>query len=406
MTRFPWEVEQNDPHTAATAVRRTGQQAFRGSVAQDSGLPSAGFPAQPSSRYNRLLDPQRGMLRGLGQLIGSPTEAEFQRQQLSGAQAAATAGIQQRIAKGMSPQKAILDFIQSPEGIDAFNNGVDMGDLANIGTLATEPQRDYQAEANLEKTRLEVERLRNPTTDDITEFNFAKANGYEGTFPEFLLETKRAGATNITVGGEPSDTALRKSLDTKTGELWNEYQKAGNQSAGLVADMEVIDELIKMAPQGPVIGRLQEAFPGIDSAGAAFQSIVKRLAPTLRVPGSGATSDLEFDAMMQSLPALRNKPEANKLISEMIRMKGALNIGRSEVIDSFAAGEISAAEARRKIADLDRQTIMSPKLRTLLNGLKGSPASVPGIPDSFAPNDPMRDRMWQLLTPDERKLFQ
>lgn len=398
MTRFPWEVEQSDPYTAASDVRSGGQSAFRSSVAPNGGMPSTGSVGLPSSRYSPLLDPQRGILRGLGQLLGSPTEADYQRQQFSGAQAAATAAIEQRIAKGMSPQKAILDFVQSDEGMEAFNSGVDMTDLANIGKLAAPPVRDYQAEAGLEKTKLEIERLRNPTTDDITEFNFAKRNGYRGTFPEFLLETKRAGATTINMPGEPDDSALRKSLDTKTGEIWSEYQKAGNQSAGLVQDMQVIDELIRLAPQGPLVGRLQEAFPGIDSAGAAFQSIVKRVAPTLRVPGSGATSDLEFDAAMQSLPALRNKPEANALISEMLKSKAALNIERSEIIDSYAAGEISAAEARRKIADIDDVSIMTPQLKQLLNGVNPEGKPMPDIPDNFAPDaDPaIRQRAWEI----------
>lgn len=40
-----------------------------------------------------------------------------------------------------------------------------------------------------------------PTTDDIREYQFAKNEGYGGTFNDFMLESKKAGAQNITVGG-------------------------------------------------------------------------------------------------------------------------------------------------------------------------------------------------------------
>jgi hypothetical protein len=41
-----------------------------------------------------------------------------------------------------------------------------------------------------------------PTTDDIREYEFARGQGYEGTFQDFMLESRRAGATTVTVGGQ------------------------------------------------------------------------------------------------------------------------------------------------------------------------------------------------------------
>lgn len=61
---------------------------------------------------------------------------------------------------------------------------------------ANDPLRQLQ----IEKSRIELEKLRNPkpkTTDDITEYNFAVENGYQGSFQDFMMDMKKAGATNV-----------------------------------------------------------------------------------------------------------------------------------------------------------------------------------------------------------------
>lgn len=250
--------------------------------------------------------------------------------------------------------------------------------LLNQTMQANDPMRQMQ----LEKLKAETEKLRNPQpkpTDDMREYEFAKGQGYEGTFQQFMTDMKKAGATTVTVGsGEPPDTALRKKLDEKTGELWSTYQETGATSSALGQDMEVLDELIKTAPQGPITGRLAEMFPGFSSAGDAFQSIVKRVAPTLRAPGSGSTSDIEYDGMLRSLPALRNSPEANAMISEIMKTKARLNMERSAVVDAYGRNEITAGEARSRIAEIDKKSIMTPEMKQLFGSRSGEDSAQKG----------------------------
>lgn len=62
---------------------------------------------------------------------------------------------------------------------------------------ASDPMRALQ----MEKAQLELEALRNPQpkpTDDMREYEFAKSQGYQGTFTDFMTDMRRAGATNIT----------------------------------------------------------------------------------------------------------------------------------------------------------------------------------------------------------------
>lgn len=63
-----------------------------------------------------------------------------------------------------------------------------------------DPLKALQAE----KMQLEIDEMRNPkppTTDDIREYNFAVRQGYDGSFTDYQLEQRKAGATNVTVGG-------------------------------------------------------------------------------------------------------------------------------------------------------------------------------------------------------------
>jgi hypothetical protein len=200
--------------------------------------------------------------------------------------------------------------------------------------------------------------------------------------------------------GEGADAALNKKLSEKEGEAWAGYKEAATVSASNAQDFAVLDELIQIAPQGPITGRLAETFKGFSSAGDAFQSIVKRIAPTLRAPGSGATSDIEYDGMLRSLPALSNTPEANAMIASIMKAKADINMKRGELITAYQAGEISIGEARRQMNELNRVSILTPEMRQALDGLGAQPSQSSG---DAPPNvDP---ELWAVMTAEEKALW-
>lgn len=243
---------------------------------------------------------------------------------------------------------------------------------------------------------------------DIQEYEYAKGQGFQGSFTDYQLALKTAGANNttVTVGGDNSaDSKLRNKLSDKEGESWAAYKDAGAVSGGMLQDMEALDALTTMAPQGPIEGRLAQAFPGMSSAGAAFQSIVKRVAPTLRAPGSGSTSDIEYDGMLASLPSLQNRPDANRAIAAMMKAKAQINVERAAIIDQYQNEHLTASEARSRIATLNKRSIMGPGLKSLLSTLGKPQDGAPGPTDEPAP-DGVDPELWQNLTPQERKLWQ
>jgi len=208
--------------------------------------------------------------------------------------------------------------------------------------------------------------------------------------------------------GDGADSVLDKKLSEKEGESWAAYKTAGTVSASNAQDFAVLDELIKIAPQGPIVGPLAETFKGFSSAGDAFQSIVKRIAPTLRAPGSGATSDIEYDGMLQSLPSLKNTPEGNAMIASIMKAKAQINIERSKLITAYQNGDINpetgkpmtVGEARRKMNELDSISIITPEMRQALLGVGAGSGAGSGAPEGVDPS------LWDVMTPEERSLWQ
>ena len=188
-----------------------------------------------------------------------------------------------------------------------------------------------------------------------------------------------AGKGGITINNGETQTTLDKELGTQTGKLWSGFQAGAATSAGTVQDMEMLKQLLPMAPQGPVVGDIAKRFPGISSAGAAVQSIISRIAPTLRAPGSGATSDIEYEGMLRSLPNLGNMPEANALIAEMVQRKAQLNIERGRIVDQYQIDH-DQQKAIAAMNVINSQTIMTPQLQDLIKKV-GPAAAAAGDPE-------------------------
>jgi hypothetical protein len=247
-----------------------------------------------------------------------------------------------------------------------------------------------------------------PTTDIQNYEYYVRKETEAGRQPlgpmEYERELKRAGATNINNnnGTTTPDGDFRKKLDENEGKQWSDYKTTGTVSAGMNQDFQVLGELMKVAPQGPITGRLAEAFPGVSSAGDAFQSIVKRIAPTLRAPGSGSTSDIEYDGMLRSLPALKNSREANQMILSIMQAKQQLNVKRAGIITDYQSKKLNIDQAREAMQQLDSQSILTPEIKTALDAIGPQPLKGDATP---APEG-VDQRVWDHMTPEERKLWQ
>jgi hypothetical protein len=186
--------------------------------------------------------------------------------------------------------------------------------------------------------------------------------------------------TTVNVGGEGQD-ALNKKLAEAEGAILGAALKQGPIAGAAMNDLMLLGEVLQFAPQSPITGRLAEAFPGVSSAGAAAQSIIKRVAPTLRAEGSGSTSDIEYAGMLNSLPSLQNYPEANAAILGMMKAKAAIDIERAQIVRDYANSGQKPEDAkamRDRLTEIDSRSIMTPELRNTIAMLDGTGAAGEG----------------------------
>jgi hypothetical protein len=138
-----------------------------------------------------------------------------------------------------------------------------------------EAKRQAKADAmRMTEFGWKVEDRENPPplspTDDIREYNFAKQQGFPGTFQDWMIAGKKAGATNVNVGGGGSD----KDIFTTTKEQ---------------------SDAAKAAQRGlSSLSQAQQALPGAITGAAADQRLgLQKIGALLGVADTNSIVDTE-----------------------------------------------------------------------------------------------------------------
>lgn len=238
-------------------------------------------------------------------------------------------------------------------------------------------QADPAYRLGLEKSQLEIENLRNPRvsagdrlarekfelekgqtgrTPDINEYEYAKKQGFEGSFPDFILAQKKAAASSTTINNGEGN-AFYKKLDEKNAESINSLSEVGMQARAKMGQIDQLEKLINSSPTGAVAALKQAAGEyGINTEGLndlqAATALINQLVPQQRAPGSGSMSDADLALFKQSLPRLINQPGGNQTILNTMRGITQYQIQTGEIADRVANREITPAEGRSAIAQL------------------------------------------------------
>jgi hypothetical protein len=108
--------------------------------AQPTGAPMAPAPAPTrGGPFSNLFSPDSPspILSTIGVAMGNPSRQEIQAQELGAAQGGILGSLSQAMGKGRTPQQALLDLMQTEEGIDYFAKGGDLNTLVNYMSSAT-----------------------------------------------------------------------------------------------------------------------------------------------------------------------------------------------------------------------------------------------------------------------------
>jgi hypothetical protein len=149
-------------------------------------------------------------------------------------------------------------------------------------------------------------------TDGKLQQNYEYAIAQGMISPDAGAAVGIGSGTTINMPGGEAQTELQKKLAGQEADILGKYLTAGNTAGVLSNDLSMLGEVLQYAPQDPITGRLAQMFPGVSSAGAAAQSIINRVAPSLRVEGSGSTSDIEYEGMLRSLVSLHELPRGKQ----------------------------------------------------------------------------------------------
>ncbi|MEJ5081049.1 glucosaminidase domain-containing protein [Ochrobactrum sp. MYb379] len=193
-------------------------------------------------------------------------------------------------------------------------------------------------------------------TGDMQEYEFAKSQGYQGTFADYQQSMKKAGAssTSVTVG---EGDKFYEALDKKNADTFAALSDTGIQARSKLAQIERLGGLMEASPSGASAAlKLAAGEYGIKTDGLddlqASQALINELVPQQRQPGSGPMSDADLALFKQSLPRIINTPDGNNLILDTMRGITQYQIQMGDIADRVANRDLSAAEARNEIKNL------------------------------------------------------
>lgn len=173
-------------------------------------------------------------------------------------------------------------------------------------------------------------------------------------YKQFMLD--RAGQTiNVDTRGENKwEETVAKSQAT----MFSEIATNGINAQGEIAQINEMESLLSEGLGGTVDVWQQWAQDtlgvniGAGGASEAFSSLVSRLVPQQRPPGSGQMSDRDVQLFKESLPQLVNSPQGNALILETMRGMAEFKRAQGEIANSALVGRISRQEAMEQLYKL------------------------------------------------------
>jgi flagellar protein FlgJ len=182
----------------------------------------------------------------------------------------------------------------------------------------------------------------------VREYQFAKDQGYPGTFRQFQLEQRRAGASNVNVntGDNKFEAKAAEVLATQLSDTY----KQGQAATRTLGQVNRLDDLLKKTGGGftPAFKMYAGQF-GINTSGLddiqAAEAVIQSLIPQQRPPGSGTMSDRDVELFRQSLPRLINQPGGNKKIVGTMRGIAEYDRKLGQISSDALTGKITREKA-------------------------------------------------------------
>lgn len=198
----------------------------------------------------------------------------------------------------------------------------------------------------------------------------------------YLLST---GGTTINMGdgGNAGDKEFYGALGKQDAERYGAISTAGANAQTTLGNLNALEAALQDTPQGalqPVMNELAGIATGLgidvgDTSLAnaqAVEAIVAQIAPKLRVPGSGTTSDRDLSLFLQSLPSISKLPDANRIIISTLRAFASRSIEEAGIVNQIRSGRLTRSGAEKMLAALG--PVITPEMA---QGWQGAGAAQP-----------------------------
>ncbi len=222
-------------------------------------------------------------------------------------------------------------------------------------------------------------------TGDIQEYEYAKKQGFTGTFAEYQQQMKKAGAQSINID-QKAEGQFDKTLAEKQAASFDTMATEGMNAK---ADIAVIGELGNLLKgQGGMLTGLSGALAkyGIGGEGIgdlqAADALINKLIPSQRAPGSGSMSDRDVEMFRSSLPSLWKTPGGNQILLNTMQSLAQYKQAQGDIAQRVMIGEIDRKDAVRLLRELPNP------LESFRSGTQAQPSAAPQAAPQSAPAQP------------------
>lgn len=277
---------------------------------------------------------------------------------------------QQYVAQ-MGAEQAAQEAEQIKRGLTAAGRAFDAGDEAGFQAILRANGVDpfpmeefpYRAAeyAGVLETLEKANSYGKPPAPEyaVTDGQFYDKNNPQAgaqPLPGFKAEPRAPLVSNVIGGGDE----LYKTLDKAQGDMFGSLIQQGVEAPAKLAQIDQLEAYLGDAstPEGieaslkAFAGDLGIPTEGLDKLQAA-RAIISQLVPGQRPPGSGTMSDADLALFQQSLPRMINTREGNLMIIRTLRGIAQYEIGQAQIAAALANREISPAEARKALSELE-----------------------------------------------------
>jgi hypothetical protein len=253
------------------------------------------------------------------------------------------------------PQQAPQQIAQAPDANAALRAQIQQG-LTSTNERIRQLAQPYAA--GIVGKQLEGDK----PTDEIREYNLYKQQGGNKSFFDYKADLKKAGSTQVIQNvDQKQESAFSVAASQHQAKRFDELAGEAPAAKQMQSDVSMLRDLGEKIKTGKLAEFKAVIGPYADVLGIkvdnlseiqAFEAVVNRVAPQLRVKGTGAQSDFELRNFIKQMPSIGNTPEGNALIDKTMQGFVQNKMTAAEIGSMALNGEITRKDADKRLREL------------------------------------------------------